>query len=961
MLPGSRLPALLSPDIAYFDAGEGSSLDVDPATGQVSQQRDLLNAVGGPSQQQPVLTWLGSCLYDQSKPTAAGGSVYMDGAGCYAKLSAPLCNGACSRDAYTVVVVARFGQQAPGSTILSVADAGSSPPSKRLTWRYGEVLTRDIPAGGFNVQPDVDPGSPRYNATPAAAARTVLRTAAYNDAWAVSGLVLQPSAGKRGLVSKATWLQLPRPYGFVETRSGRSPGIFAPVGEDFVIGCDYMEIQPDAGSGNATGAAPLARSCLPNQRTLRARVAAVLVYGQALREGLLSRILDFHSPRWAPLPQPLPLPSPSLGPIRGLPADLLPDLAFFDAGDLASLTIDSTTGRVTAQRDLMSSPAAPRPFLTWSGDCRWDPDAGGSVKLDGKSCFALLNWDDLTCNWERGMDGFTMVMLAQLDSNTPHESAVMMSGQCVYEPDTWNGFTNRMLAWRLDNFRTRDLVAYVAPENDDPNNEYDEFPSPEAWATPAFFFDRMPYHTWSLEAVVGRANREVSFQGTARYYRGGLLRGGARARKLYSGYGDTMQAPSGVDFAVGCDYMEFQIANVSKATERRCDKASYFPGRIAAVLAYARELPAADVSRLLDVYRTTWRLAGGGASSPPAPPSPPPSPPMPSSPAPSAGLLLPAALMPDLAYFDAAAATAGRLVVPRDGGGPAGRVGALLDALHPEKQRLNWIGDCRYDSSAGGGAILLDGASCYAELSSCLLYAGWKDLQVEAYKTTNKTFSMIVVLALDNSSSSSPRPPAPPSWEDEELGVGDLDMGGMGILSYGMRQNFNYPPKRSLQWTTTSIYKTLDGFQDYHNIDSRWNIPTPVPYGVWSMEVITSYNYDIDGTPGYEDIEPQQDYSYSRGTADEAPGTVTKVSSEPTYFPLPDGTAFRVGCTWRASDLHNDCQPGSHLRGRLSAVLLYSRLLEQEELMRLHAHFSSRWAAAGGGGGVQQGRRRRYY
>ncbi len=87
----------------------------------------------------------------------------------------------------------------------------------------------------------------------------------------------------------------------------------------------------------------------------------------------------------------------------GLPVDLLPDIAFFDAGDRASLTINGTTGRVTTQRDLMSSGAAPRPALTWSGDCRWDADAGGSVKLDGKSCFALLNSDDLTCDWERGM------------------------------------------------------------------------------------------------------------------------------------------------------------------------------------------------------------------------------------------------------------------------------------------------------------------------------------------------------------------------------------------------------------------------------------------------------------------------------------------------------------------------------------------------------------------------------
>ena len=66
-------------------------------------------------------------------------------------------------------------------------------------------------------------------------------------------------------------------------------------------------------------------------------------------------------------------------------------------------------------------------------------------------------------------------------------------------------------------------------------------------------------------------------------------------------------------------------------------------------------------------------------------------------------------------------------------------------------------------------------------------------------------------------------------------------------------------------------------------------------------------------------------------------------------FPPPDGTEFRIGCTWRDSDLNYDCQPGSHLRGRLSAVLVYSRALEKKELQRLHAYYSGRWSAAGKG------------
>ena len=89
---GSRLlPASLAPDVAYFDAGDASSLVVDPSTGRVSEQRDLLATAQSP---RPALKWQGNCRY-QGGPAGANGSVYLDGWTCHAKLSAPLCNGTC--------------------------------------------------------------------------------------------------------------------------------------------------------------------------------------------------------------------------------------------------------------------------------------------------------------------------------------------------------------------------------------------------------------------------------------------------------------------------------------------------------------------------------------------------------------------------------------------------------------------------------------------------------------------------------------------------------------------------------------------------------------------------------------------------------------------------------------------------------------------------------------------------
>ncbi|KAG2422339.1 hypothetical protein HXX76_016099 [Chlamydomonas incerta] len=331
--------------------------------------------------------------------------------------------------------------------------------------------------------------------------------------------------------------------------------------------------------------------------------------------------------------------------MHGLPADLLPDVAFFDAGDRASLTINKKSGQVTAQRDILATPESPRPSLTWSGDCQWDSASGGSVVLDGKGCFALLDSKSRLCDWDRGDS-------SELDGT----AAGMM---CHFE----------------------------IPDAD---------------------------------------------------------------------YGDY---------------------------EYRCDTKSYLQGRLAAVLVYGRQLPAADVSRLLTYYRTTrWLAAGTPPSPPPAPPLPPPPP----------GTGLPAALMPDLAYFDASAATAGRLVVPQPGSKAAtgGGVRALLDVLNPGQQRLDWFGDCRYDSAAGGGSVVLDGSSCYAQLSTNLC-AEWQ-LMLNSNGGENLTFSLVVVLELDNTYlPPPPKPPLAPSVNSDHE-IGELDTGGMGVMSYGMQDGAYY-------------------------------------------------------------------------------------------------------------------------------------------------------------------------
>ena len=88
-----------------------------------------------------------------------------------------------------------------------------------------------------------DPSSAVYNATPEARAKTVLQATTFISDWTVQALAVQPSSGKKG--GKATWMRQPLGLGekSATVASGRAPGLFAPVGSDFVIGCDYMEVR----------------------------------------------------------------------------------------------------------------------------------------------------------------------------------------------------------------------------------------------------------------------------------------------------------------------------------------------------------------------------------------------------------------------------------------------------------------------------------------------------------------------------------------------------------------------------------------------------------------------------------------------------------------------------------------------------------------------------------------------
>ncbi|KAG2448630.1 hypothetical protein HYH02_006518 [Chlamydomonas schloesseri] len=741
--------------------------------------------------------------------------------------------------------------------------------------------------------------------------------------------------------------------------SARVPGIFAPVGSDFVIGCDYMETRPDDFS--VTGA-PLVYRC-DNRYTwlvgnLRGNVAALLVYGRSLKESHVAQIVSHFKPRWGAASPP-PSPPPMLSPPppksqRGLPSDLMPDVAFFDAGDRASLSVDSKTGRVTAQRDIMASPQLPRPALAWSGDCRWDATAGGAVVLDGKSCFARLDEGRRLCDWDSGMlDGFTMVVVAQLGPSQQQRATLMSSLGNEIDIAIWHR-KEKMLVWRPDQVLTRALLQrFTAPENENSTNPYDDDDMPDAGDLQAFAFRKMPSNAWTLDALVAKPLHQ---NGTARYYRGTPAAGAsngssAGARKLFAGPAAYIQPPLGRDFALGCDFIKFEVPELvpdygedyNQAYERRCEVTSYLRGRLAAVLIYGRQLAASDVTRLVGHYRSIrWPVAAAPAASPaPSPPQPPV----------QTGAGLPAALGPDIGYFDAGAATASRLVVSEAGAATASSSGkpasgasavrSLLDARHPQQQRLDWFGDCRYDSSAGGGSILLDGSSCYAQLSTDMC-AQWQ-MMLNSDRKRHLNFSLVVVMHLDGSlSPPPPKPPlAPAIWNDGDLGV--LDTGGMGILSYGMQDGgYYFFGGPSMHWTTKATYMTMDGATDYGDIDAPFN-SLPVPRGVWSMEAITSKSV----VTGPRRFDYEKGYAFYRGTSAQAAGNISLWRlNEHFNFPPPDGTELRVGCTWRDTDVNYDCKPGSHLRGWLSAVLVYGRTLSERELGQLHAHFSKRWAAA---------------
>lgn len=120
----------------------------------------------------------------------------------------------------------------------------------------------------------------------------------------------------------------------------------------------------------------------------------------------------------------------------------------------------------------------------------------------------------------------------------------------------------------------REIVTFVDPVNDNPNDEYDQLRFPDAKANSTFSFTRVPARTWTLEALVGQPNYLNALNGTARYYRGGPD-DSAGARVLYSGRAPLIRAPSGADFALGCDYMKVR-AVVEERRHQLCLQLSAF-------------------------------------------------------------------------------------------------------------------------------------------------------------------------------------------------------------------------------------------------------------------------------------------------------------------------------------------------------------------------------------------------
>ncbi len=100
-----------------------------------------------------------------------------------------------------------------------------------------------------------------------------------------------------------------------------------------------------------------------------------------------------------------------------LPVELRPDVAHFDAGALATVSLSPAYGTVSQLWDQRTAPqgdrtdqSLPYQVLNFRGDCKYDGSAeggGGSVLFDGSSCHAEMNlrlcdWEDMAGGWFGG-------------------------------------------------------------------------------------------------------------------------------------------------------------------------------------------------------------------------------------------------------------------------------------------------------------------------------------------------------------------------------------------------------------------------------------------------------------------------------------------------------------------------------------------------------------------------------
>ncbi len=102
----------------------------------------------------------------------------------------------------------------------------------------------------------------------------------------------------------------------------------------------------------------------------------------------------------------------------GLPAELLPDVAHFDAGALATVSLSPAYGTVSQLWDQHTAPqgdrtdtSLPYQVLNFRGNCLYDGSAaggGGSVLFDGASCHAGMNLR--LCDWEKMAGGCLMAV-----------------------------------------------------------------------------------------------------------------------------------------------------------------------------------------------------------------------------------------------------------------------------------------------------------------------------------------------------------------------------------------------------------------------------------------------------------------------------------------------------------------------------------------------------------------------